>query len=41
MCMWEEILQVGIKDGRMDNRKDLFVYFYLFILTRSGGKLDS
>lgn len=26
------------RDGRMDNMKDLSMYFYLFLLTRSGGK---
>lgn len=41
VCTWEEILQTGMKDGRTDNRKDLSMYFYLLILTRSGGKLDS
>lgn len=38
MCMRGEIPQIEIKDGRMDNMKDLSMYFYLFILARSGGK---
>lgn len=38
MCVWGEIPQTEIKGGRMDNMKDLPMYFSLFILTRSGAK---
>lgn len=34
----ETFLQTEIRDGRMDNMKDISMYFYLSILTGTGGK---
>lgn len=33
-----DVLHTEIKDGRIEDMKDLSAYFYLFILTRSGRK---
>lgn len=34
----ETFLQTEIRDGRMDSRKEISMYFYLSVLTGSGRK---